>query len=77
MSRDALVRRDHRSVGWAYALWLPCLFGFAGIHRFYSGRWISGLVWLLTLGLCGVGQVLDLIFIPRMIEDHNEGRNVW
>ena len=21
--------------------------------------------------------VIDLIFIPRMIEDHNEGREIW
>ncbi len=73
----ALTKREPRSVGWAYLLWLPCLLGVNGLHRFYSGRWISGLAWLLTFGLCGVGQVIDLIFIPRMIEDHNDGRDIW
>lgn len=73
----ALERRSERSVGWAYLLWIPCLFGVAGLHRFYTGRWISGIVWFLTGGLCGVGQVIDLIFIPRMVEDHNDGRPVW
>jgi|APSaa5957512622_1039677.scaffolds.fasta_scaffold151723_2 TM2 domain-containing membrane protein YozV len=72
-----LVKRDQRSVGWAYALWLPYFFGIAGLHRFYSGRYISGTIWLLTVGLCGVGQFIDLFFIPRMIEDHNHGRDVW
>ena len=73
----ALARRQTRDVGWAYLLWLPMLFGVCGLHRFYSGRIISGTIWLLTGGLCGIGQVVDLFFIPRMIEDHNEGRSVW
>lgn len=73
----ALERRSERSVGTAYLLWLPFFFGICGLHRFYSGRPISGLIWLFTGGLCGIGQVIDLIFIPRMIEDHNEGRPVW
>ena len=77
MSTSLTTTRSDRSVGWAYAMWLACFFGFFGIHRFYSGRWISGLVWLFTGGLCGVGQFIDLVFIPRMIEDHNLGRDVW
>lgn len=77
MSSTALQRRSERSVGTAYLLWIPFFFGICGLHRFYSGRPISGLIWLFTGGLCGVGQVIDLIFIPRMIEDHNEGRPIW
>jgi TM2 domain-containing membrane protein YozV len=53
------------------------MFSICGLHRFYAGRYISGTIWLLTWGLCGVGQVLDLFFIPRMVEDHNAGRSVW
>ncbi|MXX09762.1 MAG: NINE protein, partial [Synechococcus sp. SB0667_bin_8] len=37
-----------RSVGMAYLLWVPSLFGVAGLHRFYTGRWGTGLLWLLT-----------------------------
>jgi TM2 domain-containing membrane protein YozV len=72
-----LVRRSERNVGLAYLLWLPTLMGVNGLHRFYTGRWISGFIWLFTGGLCGIGQVIDLVFIPRMVEDHNEGRKVW
>ncbi len=74
---NALEKREPRSVGWAYLLWLPIVFGVAGLHRFYAGRWVSGLIWLVTFGFCGIGQVIDLIFIPRMVEDHNAGREVW
>ncbi|MEQ1505671.1 MAG: TM2 domain-containing protein [Myxococcota bacterium] len=77
MSDNALERRTERSVGWAYLLWLPSMFGFAGLHRFYTGRWVSGIVWFLTGGFCGVGTVIDLIFIPRMVADHNQGKPVW
>jgi TM2 domain-containing membrane protein YozV len=78
MSDSALERRgQERQVGWAYLLWLPCLVGVCGLQRFYTGRWVSGLLWLLTGGLCMVGQIVDLFFIPRMVEDKNEGRPVW
>ena len=66
-----LVRHQERNIGLAYILWIPGMFGFSGIHRLYTGRYVSGVIWLLTGGLCGVGQVIDLIFIPRMVEDHN------
>jgi len=76
MTTDIAPSR-RRDVGMAYILWLPFLFGVCGLHRFYSGRIVSGVIWLLTGGLCGFGQFIDLFFIPRMIEDHNEGRDVW
>lgn len=71
-----LVRQE-RSVGVGYLLWLACFFGAFGIHRFYAGRWVSGLIWFFTGGLCGIGQLVDLVFMPRMIEDINTGRDVW
>ena len=73
----SLVRLNRRESAIAYLLWVPGFFGFAGLHRFYTGRWASGLLWLATLGFCGVGQVIDLLFIPRMVSDHNDGRPVW
>ena len=73
----ALVPRERRDVAMGYILWLPMLVGLCGLHRFYTGRFVSGFIWLVTGGLCGVGQVIDLFFIPRMIEDHNRGRVVW
>ncbi len=46
-----------------YVLWI---FGFTGSHRFYYGRPISGTIWFLTLGLLGIGWLIDLFLIPSM-----------
>ncbi|MBP3957763.1 TM2 domain-containing protein [Gemmata sp. G18] len=59
------------SAGVAYLLWFGCLFGLCGIHRFYAGKPLTGLLWLFTLGLLGVGQLIDLLLIPSMIANAN------
>ena len=60
-----------KSTGVAYLLWLLCLCGLCGIHRIYAGRVITGLIWLFTLGLLGVGQIIDLFLVPSMIRTTN------
>jgi TM2 domain-containing membrane protein YozV len=46
-----------------YVLWI---FGFTGAHRFYYGKPISGCIWFFTLGLLGIGWLVDLFLIPGM-----------
>jgi TM2 domain-containing membrane protein YozV len=46
-----------------YILWL---FGFTGSHRFYYGKPVSGTIWFFTLGLLGIGWLIDLFLIPSM-----------
>ena len=41
-----------------------CIFlGYLGVHRFYLGRWKTGLLWLCTMGLKGYGWVIDIFLI--------------
>lgn len=41
-----------------------CLFlGPLGIHKFYEGRVLLGLLYLFTMGLFGVGVIIDLIVL--------------
>ena len=46
-----------------YILWI---FGFTGSHRFYYGKPITGTIWFFTLGLLGLGWLIDLFLIPAM-----------
>ena len=46
-----------------YILWI---FGFTGSHRFYYGKPITGTIWFFTLGLLGIGWIIDLFLIPGM-----------
>jgi TM2 domain-containing membrane protein YozV len=69
--------RPQRDVISAYVLLIPAIFGLSGLHRFYLGRWASGLLWLVTGGLCGIGSVVDMIMLPRMVDDTNRGAPGW
>ena len=48
---------------------LVWIFGFTGSHRFYFGRPISGTIYFCTLGLLGIGWLIDLFLIPGMERD--------
>lgn len=54
---------DTHSKTMGYLLWI---FGFTGAHRFFYGRPITGTIWFCTLGLLGIGWVIDFFLIPSM-----------
>ncbi|NOY26702.1 MAG: TM2 domain-containing protein [Oligoflexia bacterium] len=72
MASTALTTR--KDTGLAYVLWIGGLMGFCGLHRIYMGRYASGIIWLLTGGLCFVGQLIDVFMMPQMLEDSEHGR---
>ncbi len=51
-----------------YLLWV---FGFTGSHRFYYGKPVTGTIWFFTLGLLGIGWLIDLFLIPGMDREAN------
>ncbi|HEX8587890.1 TM2 domain-containing protein [Pseudomonas sp.] len=56
-------RPDTHSKVMGYVLWIV---GFTGAHRFYYGKPVTGTIWFLTLGLLGIGWLIDLFLIPAM-----------
>ncbi len=55
------------------AAWLLLTFlGLFGAHRFYLGKWPTGLLYLLTGGLAGVGIVYDFCTLNGKISSLNE-----
>ena len=54
---------DTHSKTIGYILWI---FGFTGAHRFYYGKPVTGTIWFFTLGLLGIGWLIDLFLIPGM-----------
>lgn len=76
MSRIDLPVPSRKSGLAAFILWLICLGGVCGLHRFYLGRPWTGLLWLLTFGLLGIGQVIDLFLLPSMLRAENAERRL-
>ena len=57
------LQNDSHSKTIGYILWI---FGFTGSHRFYYGKPLSGTIYFCTLGLLGIGWLIDLFLIPAM-----------
>jgi len=57
------AHRDTHSKTIGYLLWL---LGFTGAHRFYYGKPVTGIIWFFTLGLLGIGWIIDFFLIPSM-----------
>ncbi len=55
----------------AYIFLIPSLFGVAGLQRFYLGKVGSGILYLLTGGLFGIGTIYDLITLPDQVREAN------
>jgi TM2 domain-containing membrane protein YozV len=66
---------DRRFVAGRYdynAAWILLTFlGIFGVHRFYLGKWVSGLVWLLTGGFFTLGVLYDYWTLNRQIAEAN------
>lgn len=54
-----------------YALWCLFFVGLGGVHRIYMGKYGTGILWLLTWGLFGIGQFLDLFRMKSLVRESN------
>ena len=75
-SMDRAADQRYRGAGKSYNLtWILLTFlGIFGLHRFYLGKWVTGIIWLLTGGLFLFGLLYDLWTLNTQIDDVNRSR---
>lgn len=56
----------------SYLLCGAGFFGMGGLHRLYNGKIGTGLLWLCTGGLFYIGQLVDLVIIPNMVDEYEQ-----
>ncbi len=59
MSDDASIKFQPGPIDYNIAWILLTFLGVFGIHRFYQGKWISGILYLLTGGFFLIGIIYD------------------
>jgi TM2 domain-containing membrane protein YozV len=61
-------RKDY-NLSWIFLTFL----GIFGVHRFYLGKWITGLIWLCSGGLFLLGLLYDLWTLNEQVDEVNRG----
>lgn len=69
---ESSIPQKRKWVTLLLAIFLGCL----EVHRFYVGKWKSGLLWLLTGGFCGLGWGIDMVLILLGRLEDSEGRGL-
>lgn len=59
MDKKAELRFATGPLNYNLAWALLTFLGIFGVHRFYMGKWLSGILYLLTVGLGGIGIIYD------------------
>ena len=59
MDRQADFRYRSGNVNYTVAWILLTFLGLFGMHRFYMGKWLTGIVYLLSGGIFGIGYLYD------------------
>jgi TM2 domain-containing membrane protein YozV len=70
---NAQAERRYRTGPLDYTVaWLLLTFlGIFGVHRFYLGKWFTGLVWFFTGGLFLFGLLYDMWTLNEQVSEQN------
>lgn len=74
MDREADFRYQAGPIDYSLAWILLTFLGAFGVHRFYMGKIGTGIIFLLTGGLLGLGILYDFLTINGQISELNHGR---
>jgi TM2 domain-containing membrane protein YozV len=71
-SADRRYQQGEKSytVAWVLLTFL----GFFGVHRFYQGKWMTGIIYLFTVGLFGIGVIYDYWTLNEQVSALNHER---
>lgn len=73
MDADADLKYRSGPLDYSVAWILLTFLGLFGIHRFYMGKWFTGLIYLFTGGIFGVGYLYDLWTLNEQVSLENSG----
>jgi len=73
MDREADFRFKKGPIDYSVAWILLTFLGIFGIHRMYMGKWISGIIYLLTGGVFLIGYVYDYWTLNDQVNVINSG----
>ena len=71
MDRKASLKFRSGRYDYSIAWILLTFFGVMGIHRFYLGKPVTGLIWLLSFGLLGIGYLYDIFTLNGQVDERN------
>lgn len=71
MDRDADLRFSSGQVDYNVAWILLTFLGLFGVHRMYMGKWLTGIIYLLTGGLFLIGYVYDYWTLNDQLNEVN------
>jgi TM2 domain-containing membrane protein YozV len=71
MDRRADLRFRAGRIDYSVAWILLTFLGLFGVHRMYMGKWLTGILWLLTGGLLGLGYLYDYWTLNEQITTVN------
>ena len=76
MARRADRRYVAGPIDYSLAWILLTFLGIFGLHRFYLGKWATGLLYLVTVGLFGIGLIYDFWTLNSQISELNLRKQV-
>lgn len=78
MAANANSKYKKGPYNYTFAFLLHTYSGIFGAHRFYLGKWVSGILYLVTLGFFGIGYIYDFLTLNKHVNDMNTaGKPAW